>query len=179
MTGLLGQAIDHHLGGRRIVQVVFDVVVTHDALALGHVQGAFVKQHAVGRAQTFEDHFDFALAALINDGVNVVLKSVADKDGAFVTHSQRTGIWDAFGVHLGFEPGWQLQFVHGQIGRGTTRHVTHDGVQGGCGLIRRHALLPGGRCSRLLGLAGEAEGGGQQATQNAQAFHGRSFIERV
>jgi hypothetical protein len=42
------QVVDDHLARARVVQAAFNIVEAGDAVALGHIQGALVKDDAVG-----------------------------------------------------------------------------------------------------------------------------------
>ena len=66
------EVVDHDLGLGRIVEPVLDAVVARDAVALGDVQRALAERDAVGRVQALQDRLDLALAAVVDDRVDVL-----------------------------------------------------------------------------------------------------------
>ncbi len=83
------EVVDHDFPLGRIVQAALDAVVARDAPALGDVERALAERHAVGRLHALEDLLHLALAAAIDDGINVGEIAVADEHGAVVAEGER------------------------------------------------------------------------------------------
>ena len=144
MAGLLRrvEVVDHHPRLRRAGEPVLDAFVGGDAVALGDVERAVVEGDAVRRVEAAQHLGDGALAALVDDRVDVLQVAVADEHRSLVAERERARLGDAIGVDLDLEAGRDLELVERQLAGGAAGEDGGEGVEGRRGLVGRATLLP-------------------------------------
>src|SRR5204862_2182855 len=78
---------------RRVVQAALDAVVTRDAVALGDVERAPAEHDPVRRIEPLEQGLHLALAAAVDDSIDVLQLASAHEHRAFAAerHGARSG----------------------------------------------------------------------------------------
>ena len=124
MRLILRQILVDHDRLRRAVEIVFNFLDLGDLRQLGDVERAVLEGEPVRTIEARGDDFHLALAALLDDGVDLVLQAAADEDRALVALTQRTRVRHIAGIELDIKALLQLQLagdggklVHGRWDR--------------------------------------------------------------
>ncbi len=142
------EAVDDDLGRGRIVELVLDAVVARDAMVLGDVQRALAEDDTVRRLHALEQGLHFALAAAVDDRVNLFQLASADEHRALVAEGHGTRAGRALGPDLDLESGRDLELVDGKLLRRLAGDFDGEWVQSRFLLLRAAPLLPRGRSCR-------------------------------
>src|SRR5207344_1785083 len=117
------EVIDDDLALGWIIQFVLDAVVARDAIALGDEERALAERDTVRRVEALEDGLDFALAATIDDCVDVLREAVAHEHRALVAERERTRLGNAVNPHFHLESRRHLEFVDRQLACRSAGHL--------------------------------------------------------
>ena len=156
---ILRQTVEDDGRLRRIVEIVLDLVDLRELGQLHDVERAVLEGDAVRAVEPRGDDLHLALAALVDDGIDLVLQPRAHEHGALVAERERAGVGHAAGIDLDLESLRSLELVDRQLvgggrerrGRDRREPLGVGGVgtpdQGRAGRQRRGLL----RGRRLLG----------------------------
>jgi hypothetical protein len=146
---------------RRIVEIVLDLVDLRQLRQFHDVERAVLEGDAVRPVEPRGDDLHLALAALVDDGIDLVLQPRANEHGALVAERERARIRHAAGIDLDLEALRHLDLVERQlVGRplraaepaperaSARREYRGRPMSGRAGRQRRRRLLRGRRPRR-------------------------------
>ena len=98
-----GRSVIDHRRLRRAVEIVLDLLDLGDLRQLGDVERAVLEGEPVRTMQARRDDLDLALAALVDEGMDLVLQAAADEHRSLVALAQRARVRHAAGIDLDIE----------------------------------------------------------------------------
>ena len=182
MRLVLRQVLDDYGRLRRVVEIVLDVIDLRELGQLHDVERAVLEGDAVGAIEAGSNNLDLALAALVDDGIDLVEQPRPDEHRALVAERERSRIGHSAGIDLDLEALGRLEFVDRQlVRRGRQRRSGDRGELLGIGVVGpaeqrlvRRAGLAGPGWGRLLRGGGPGEKTGDGACKQHAAADGRA-----
>ena len=76
--------INDHFALTWVIKLGLDVIKSGNSVSLCNVQGAFIKNKAIGSFKSFQQDFDLSLTSVVNDCIDIAEVSIACKHSSFI-----------------------------------------------------------------------------------------------